>query len=79
MRWLDSITDSMNMSLSKLRVIVKTGKLGVQQSMGSQGVRRDLVAEQRQQEVTNVLNCPQFKYEKQPLICDPDVIKEKPL
>ena len=23
MRWLDSITDSMNMSLSKLRVIVK--------------------------------------------------------
>ena len=46
--------------------------------MGSQGVGHDFVAEQRQ-EVTNVLNCPQFKYEKQPLICDYDVMKEKPL
>ena len=27
MRWLDGITDSMNMSLSKVRVIVKDGEV----------------------------------------------------
>ena len=37
-RWLDSSTDSMDMSSSKLLEIVKTGKPGVLQSMGSQRV-----------------------------------------
>ena len=41
MRRLDDITDSMDMSLSKLREIVKTGKPGVLQSMGSQSVGHD--------------------------------------
>ena len=34
MRWLDSITDSMDMNLSKLWETVKTRKPGVLQSMG---------------------------------------------
>ena len=38
MRWLDGITDSMDMGLSKLRVLVMDRRPGVLQSMGSQRV-----------------------------------------
>ena len=48
MSWLDGITDSMGMSLSKLRKIVKAGKPSVLQSMGSQRIRHNLVTEQQQ-------------------------------
>ena len=34
MRWLESITDSKNMNLSKLQEIVKDGEPGMLQSMG---------------------------------------------
>ena len=44
MRWLDSITDSMNMNLIKLQEIVKDGEV---QFMGSQRVRHDLATEQQ--------------------------------
>ena len=35
MRLLDGITDSMEMSFSKLRELVMTGRTGMLQSMGS--------------------------------------------
>ena len=40
-RWLDDITDSMDMNLSKLRELVRAAKPGVLQSTGSQRVRCD--------------------------------------
>ena len=41
MRWLDGITDSMDISVSKLWEMVKDRKPGVLQSMGSQRVGHD--------------------------------------
>ena len=47
MKQLDSITDSIDMNLSKLKRQWRTEEPGVLQSMGLQRVRHDLATEQQ--------------------------------
>ena len=55
MTWLDVITSSMDMSLNKLRELVKAGKPIVLQSMGSQRVGHDWLTELNWNWLANIL------------------------
>ena len=57
MRWLDSISDSMEMSLNKVWEIVKTGKPDVLQSMGLQRVGHDLATEHNNKYLLRFVLC----------------------
>ena len=48
MRCFEGLTNSMELSLGKLREMVKDRELSMLQSMGLQGVRQHLVTEQQQ-------------------------------
>ena len=49
MRWLDGITDLMDMNLSKLQEMVRDSKAGMLQSLGLQRVGHNFEAEQQKQ------------------------------
>ena len=55
MRRLDGITNPVDVSLSKLREMVKDEEAWCAAAMGSQGVRHDLATEQQQQVVLFLL------------------------
>ena len=55
-RWIDSITNSVDMNLSKLWEIVKDRKAWYAGVHGLQRIRHDLVAEQQQQQISNSLH-----------------------
>ena len=69
MRWLDNITDSVDMNLSKLGDRERTGKPGVLSSVGLQRVGHDLVIEQQQ--ILELIK-------RENIQGDPDPIKEYP-
>ena len=65
MRWLEGITDAMNMNLGKLQEMVRDREAWLLQSMGSQKVRSHWATEQQQQH-SIVTYVPHLLYQ---LIC----------
>ena len=68
MKWLDGITKSMEMSLSKLQEKGKDGKPGMLQSMGLQRVKYDL-AIGRQQEHQEIPDIDRYSQHAEKSVC----------
>ena len=60
-RWLDSITNSTDMNLSKLWEMWRTGKHGILQSMGSQRVGHNLMTKQQRYLDWKIFCCCSFQ------------------
>ena len=54
MRWLDSITNSMDMNVSKFQETVEDEEPGVLQSLGLERVRHNLATKQQPNVVANI-------------------------
>ena len=58
MRWLDGITDSMDMGFSNLWEMVKDREAWHAESMGLQRVERNRVTEQQQNTILSISELP---------------------